>query len=263
VKACTEGSGLNKLLLLLLLLLLPTNYYHHRAFPPCRTLLIEKGETPTETGDSILVSKAKSLEIAMRHYAEMRRAEDSKLRAAKSSSTSAPTGKEKEKPVGVPIIVVPNAMTANINMLNAESFIKDSRYERSVEMSKKGMVKKSKITFSRILPKTEKELEYEIIDNPEKLSKSDWNRIVCVVTGGAEWQFKGWQWKTSAEIFSRSCGYYFSVQGEIPPKILKKWNVNQGVLQGENGREKDMAVCASFWTTLDNWMSIHKPELLN
>jgi len=112
------------------------------------------------------------------------------------------------------------------------------------------------------LHRTIRSTQYEIIDNPARLGTGDWNRIVAVVAQGADWQFKNWKWSTTAEIFEKSMGYYFNVQGEDVPAIMKTWNVRCGKLVGDKGRDRDKATFATFWTGLDQWMSIHKPELL-
>jgi len=46
---------------------------------------------------------------------------------------------------------------------------------------------------------------YRIIDNPGKLSPSDWARVVAVFVMGPAWQFKGWPWDGNpVDIFSKS-----------------------------------------------------------
>lgn len=46
---------------------------------------------------------------------------------------------------------------------------------------------------------------YRVIDNPQKLSAQDWQRVVAVFVMGPAWQFKGWPWDGNpVEIFSKS-----------------------------------------------------------
>lgn len=48
-------------------------------------------------------------------------------------------------------------------------------------------------------------MPYRIIDNPNKLSAQDWNRVVGVFVMGPAWQFKGWPWDGNpTEIFAKS-----------------------------------------------------------
>jgi len=110
------------------------------------------------------------------------------------------------------------------------------------------------------------QLEYEIIDNPRKFlrSRQDWDRIVAVVALGASWQFKDWpgKFQIPVELFNRVQGYYFGIQDNTSiPKEAKGWNM-QTILLARNNRSADKIAHAKFWNTLDEWMSIHKPELL-
>jgi len=51
---------------------------------------------------------------------------------------------------------------------------------------------------------------YRVIDNPQKLTNADWDRVVAVFVMGPAWQFKGWPWDGNpVEIFSKSKVKYF------------------------------------------------------
>lgn len=46
---------------------------------------------------------------------------------------------------------------------------------------------------------------YRVIDNPQKLTAQDWQRVVAVFVMGPAWQFKGWPWDGNpVEIFAKS-----------------------------------------------------------
>lgn len=46
---------------------------------------------------------------------------------------------------------------------------------------------------------------YRVVDNPQRLTKSEWDRVVAVFVMGPAWQFKGWPWDGNpVEIFSKS-----------------------------------------------------------
>ena len=48
-------------------------------------------------------------------------------------------------------------------------------------------------------------MPYRVIDNPQKLTNADWERVVAVFVMGPAWQFKGWPWDGNpVEIFSKS-----------------------------------------------------------
>lgn len=45
---------------------------------------------------------------------------------------------------------------------------------------------------------------YRVVDNPAKLTPSDWDRVVAVFVMGPAWQFKGYPWENPVEIFAKS-----------------------------------------------------------
>lgn len=46
---------------------------------------------------------------------------------------------------------------------------------------------------------------YRVVDNPQRLTQSEWDRVVAVFVMGPAWQFKGWPWDGNpVEIFAKS-----------------------------------------------------------
>lgn len=46
---------------------------------------------------------------------------------------------------------------------------------------------------------------YRVVDNPQRLSQGEWDRVVAVFVMGPAWQFKGWPWDGNpVEIFAKS-----------------------------------------------------------
>merc|ERR1712154_82673 len=115
---------------------------------------------------------------------------------------------------------------------------------------------------------------YEIMDNPKRHLKnpSDWARVVAVVAQGESWQFKGWKvgWADSKQrgvdspvgVFSKCFGFYVGFEGAPIPQELSGWNVKKGHLSRDK-RGLDGVVFAQFWNGLDEWMNVHKRELLS
>ena len=187
--------------------------------------------------------------------------------------------KPRPKVLGKPIIIVPNAMTSPITLINASLFFEKSTYQSRDSLVKQdpsarqpsGMVPISR----RISPRLGGGLvSYEIIDNPTmKLSKDDWDRVVAVIAQGASWQFKGWKMRgttntttngsssdiSPVDVFSRCYGFYIGFEGSPVPQEVMGWNVKKGMLSKDK-RGMDSVVAASFWHGLDEWMSVHKPE---
>lgn len=189
----------------------------------------------------------------------------------RESKRPRPSTEPTKKANGKPIIIVPNAMTSPITLLNSIDFFQNSQYvPREVAVTRLTGPKPTSVFVKR--PVSSRlgggVMEYEIMDNPvRKLqSSADWDRIVAVIAQGAAWQFKGWRagGKRDAEpvdIFSNSFGYFIGFEGAPIPKDLQGWSVKQGFLSRDK-RGLDSIVYSSFWNALDEWMSVHKREYL-
>ena len=182
-----------------------------------------------------------------------------------SAASSAASAKAIE---GNPIIVVPNAMTSAITMVNAGIFLgKDATYMtrdqamRNPEAGKRG----GTITITRKLhPRLGgAEITYDIIDNPTtRLKKDDWNRVVAIICQGASWQFKGWRYSDPVDLFSRTFGFYVGLEGASVPNELRGWNVKTGKVSRDR-RGLDNICHASFWNGLEEFMAVHKQDLIS
>ena len=190
----------------------------------------------------------------------------------RSHHSSAPSSAKKPaKPTGKPIIIVPNAMTSPITLLNSMEFFQKARFiPRNVILKTMSGPKPTSVTFKRSVSSRlgGGEIEYEIIDNPVRKLKrmEDWDRVVAVIAQGAAWQFKGWKMVRNrdanpVDVFSNAFGYYIGFEGAPVPKELLGWNVKKGALSKDK-RGLDSVVYASFWNSLDEWMSVHKRNYL-
>ena len=59
----------------------------------------------------------------------------------------------------------------------------------------------------------EKTLRYFVVDSTEALSKfgaDAWDRVVCVMTTGQEWQFRQYKWSEPKELFHHGsfCSFF-------------------------------------------------------
>ena len=161
-------------------------------------------------------------------------------------------GSSGSAPVGRPIIVVPNAMTSPITMVNVQEFLGKAVFVPRTVMLKKSGGKRRLQTLTIRRKVSARlgggEVEYEIIDNPlSQLKKTaDWDRIVAIIPQGASWQFKGWKYETPVDIFSRCFGYYIGMEGAPIPKEISGWAVKQGWVNRDK-RGMDSVTVAGFW----------------
>ena len=156
-----------------------------------------------------------------------------------------------------PVIVVPKGLTAPITLMNAHEFLANGKFVPRQQLQ---LQQKPPTTFTRTVQGGL--LEYEIMDNPKKLKTArEWERVVAVLALGQDWQFKDWpgMYSNPVHLFHHTFGFYFGLEGDKIPEDLQKWNVQQAKL---NRRGLDSIALASFWNGLDEWMKVHRRELL-
>jgi parafibromin len=179
------------------------------------------------------------------------------------SGAAAAVGASVAKIDGNPIIVVPNAMTSCITMVNAGFFLgkeatfipRDQAVKRPDAGKRGGTISITRKLTSRL---GGGDITFDIIDNPTtRLQKEDWNRVVAVIAQGASWQFKGWRYSEPVDLFSRAFGFYVGLEGAAVPNELKGWNCKIGKVSRDR-RGLDNICLASFWNGLDEFMAVHK-----
>lgn len=192
--------------------------------------------------------------------------------AASSSKSGGRNAPPRPKATGPPIIIVPNAMTSPITLVNATDFFRNATFvPRAVALKKAGgnaslaqLRKETVMVRHKVAPRLGgREIDFEIVDNPTTRLRNpaDWDRVVAVIAQGAEWQFKGWRHAKPVDLFGRCFGFYFGIEGAPIPKELLGWNVKVGNFNRDK-RGLDSVTFASFWNGLSEWMHVNKPEYL-
>ncbi|GAA6061513.1 hypothetical protein JCM10212_004503 [Sporobolomyces blumeae] len=109
---------------------------------------------------------------------------------------------------------------------------------------------------------------YFVVDSVEALAKfggagrvdEAWDRVVCVMTTGQEWQFKPYKWKEPKELFHHVKGIYPQWTTDPPNPKIKAWNVSELKIDPHK-RHIDKSVVADFWRNLEAWIATHKSWL--
>ncbi|XP_013777733.1 parafibromin-like [Limulus polyphemus] len=159
-----------------------------------------------------------------------------------------------------PIIIIPAATTSLITMYNVKDILQDLRYITSDEKKNQGCKRENEILIQR-----RKDggftVPYRVIDNPLKLSPSDWDRVVAVFVQGPAWQFKGWPWDGNpVEIFARIRAFHLKWDEMKLDANVGKWAVH--IIQlSKQKRHLDRANLLKFWEVLDSFMVKHKHHL--
>ena len=82
------------------------------------------------------------------------------------------------------------------------------RFLTNEEKKAAGTQRANEILLQRRKDNGNTTVPYRVIDNIQKLTSQDWNRVVAVFVMGPAWQFKGWPWDGNpVEIFSKSKFY--------------------------------------------------------
>jgi parafibromin len=157
----------------------------------------------------------------------------------------------------VPIIVIPATTTSIINIYNARTILQDLTY---VEGKPGAKTRENEILIQRKKPDGGQSI-YKVMDNPLKLEREDWLRVVAVFVQGPAWQFKGWPYNGSpVEIFSNIKGFHLKWDESKLDENVAKWNV-QVLELSRTKRHLDKANLLKFWSSLDSFMTKYKSFL--
>jgi len=174
-----------------------------------------------------------------------------------------------------PIIMISSSPTALITMHNVKRFLQESVFEPSQEARARaiadGNVKpddmiaiyRKRTTIDSSGRETESQARFYIVDSVEALSKfglDPWERVVCVMTTGQEWQFKNYKWKDPKQLFHNVKGVYVSWVNDPQNPKIRDWNVTELKIDAHR-RHVDKSVVAHFWKAIDSWTLANKPWL--
>ncbi|XP_026677144.1 parafibromin [Diaphorina citri] len=96
--------------------------------------------------------------------------------------SGAPSPSHQKRISRTPIIIIPAANTSLITMFVTTEAKRAAGSKRENEI----LIQRSKGDGTTV--------PYRVIDNPLKLARTDWDRVVAVFVMGPAWQFKGWPW---------------------------------------------------------------------
>ena len=169
----------------------------------------------------------------------------------------AKAGAGEGKTVG--IIIVPNAMTSIVTLLNVADLLEKSQFHTVAEKRAAGAKKETSVKITRTAPDGTLQT-FKIIDNPTRLIDSDWRRVVAVVAMGAAWQFKGWKYGKPVDIFNRFLGIHLKFEDVDTNPEVKKWNVSVLTIN-KFKRHLDPTTVVQFWRLLDDFLEKRKKAI--
>ena len=158
----------------------------------------------------------------------------------------------------VGIIIVPNAPTALLTLVNAADLLEDNTFVTPAQKRQQGATKEPVVRVDRTRADGEVE-SFMLVDDPRQLSNSDWKKVVAVVAQGAASQFKGWKVRQPVDLFNKYVGVHFKYDDSETPKNVEKWNVS--VLSvNKHKRHLDPTAAHSFWRLVDDNIARRKKE---
>ncbi|KAJ2869124.1 accessory factor associated with RNA polymerase II [Coemansia erecta] len=160
-----------------------------------------------------------------------------------------------------PIIVVPAATTAMLNMYNIKPLLQDFQFVDWRVVMEKGGSKPRDATVERKLQSTGHNQRFRIVDSVQDFTEADWNSIVCVFTQGAEWQFKNWVWKSPREVFQNCLGFYPKYQDEQLKASTESWGIKPLNIE-RSRRHMDRATITGLWASIEQYIALRKPDLI-
>ncbi|KAF5324726.1 hypothetical protein D9611_004398 [Ephemerocybe angulata] len=241
-------------------------------------------ESEIELKDRITVLRG----VKPNNFASVRTAWSDKLKKLKEASRSSSGAAQSSGPStdnkhlvrkpknNYPIIIISSSPSSLITMHNVKRFLQESVFEPSQDAKARSAAEgnskpEDMIPLYRkktVIDSSGKEIEthsrYFVVDSVEALGKFGpdcWDRVVCVMTTGQQWQFRPYKWSEPRILFHHVKGIYVSWTHDPPNPKIKDWNVTELKIDPHR-RHVDKMIVASFWKTLDTWIQSNKPWLM-
>ncbi|GAA5881758.1 hypothetical protein JCM3774_000865 [Rhodotorula dairenensis] len=192
------------------------------------------------------------------------------------------TAKPAKKKQLNPIIMISPSPTALVTMHNVKQLLEESRFVPSDEARREAAGASTAYVAEDVIQinharatgtvggagNETRNARYFVVDSVEALSKfggagkldEAWDRVVCVMTTGQEWQFKPYKWKEPKELFHNVKGIYPQWTSDPPNAKIRSWNVSELKID-RSKRHIDKSTVADFWRQLEGWIQNNKPWL--
>eukprot|EP00055_Hartaetosiga_balthica_P014420 m.78989 g.78989 ORF g.78989 m.78989 type:complete len:477 (+) comp8590_c0_seq1:120-1550(+) len=205
-----------------------------------------------------------NLNLAGSSYKPGSSAKDTKYIGSSSNDDKKnPSEKQETKRVSkTPIIIVPAGMSEVITLSNVRQFLENGVYIPPLEAAKL-----SKREDSVLVNRKKKGglVKYRVVDRPQILAPTDWDRVVAVFVSGKKWQFKQWpemkQNKSEVDIFTKRRAFHVMFDdAKLNPNVAQ-WDCK--ILQiSRSRRHMDQTAVHDFWEVLDQWTLTRFSDLI-
>jgi parafibromin len=221
-----------------------------------------KGECGVSDRASVMRNAKVDFSFALKSFNDhvLKKLDSKNKKPDSSSSKSASKVLPAMKQVLKPIIIVPSALSGVINSTNARDMLGYCNFIPLEEAKVRGMQRVTSQTITRKIPGSNIELEYKVIDNPNKLAASDWEAVVAIFATGQLWQFKGWKWEDPRPLFANILGVHLSFDDTAVSENILQWNCK--VLKiNRTQRHSDAIAMTKFWNFVDSFVEQNRPDM--
>lgn len=157
-----------------------------------------------------------------------------------------------------PIIIIPAGTSSLVCAANAVEFFQNGHLMTTDEMRAKkiSLSQPSRLSLLRKPGGNCSQARYDIVSNPTRLSREEWEHVVAVVLSGHSWQFKHWPiYKGDTQtLFKTVQGFYFHYDDVTPSGDLNQWSIRRLTFPRDR-RHNDGQVQSQFWNFVDSFIS--------
>lgn len=181
---------------------------------------------------------------------------------SQSSSSSSASAQQAKPKLLVPIVVILGGFSNLLTLYNVQELLMDNHFISSTDKKNAPGSKPPPPTVTLTHPSSRKQgstVQYQFIDNINRLDSKDWTRVAAVFVTDQSWQFKGWKWNIP-EVFSHVRGFYLGFDDQPVPAAVKAWDVKI-LLISKHKRHLDATAVLDFWSTLEDFIIKKKPHL--
>ncbi|KAK7200484.1 RNA polymerase-associated protein CDC73 [Novymonas esmeraldas] len=186
-----------------------------------------------------------------------------------------PSTSVQRKPDFMPILLVPSAATAPLQLMNIKQFLEHGAYVDPANLyvdRETGVVniRDSKPRTVVVKPGSFHDphkyrvafRQFRVVDDPDEVD--DWSHVCGCIVEGKLWQLKGWypqeqaQWRDPSRLFSRIRAFlaYFE-EDKVPPQC-REWNVQSLALTRNLLKDQvHIALASQFWEQLYTFLDEH------
>ncbi|KAL3314253.1 hypothetical protein Ciccas_007128 [Cichlidogyrus casuarinus] len=181
-------------------------------------------------------------------------------RSVRTANEARMIARTKSRVSRVPIIIIPATSTSMITMLNARDILQEMNFISPQDKQKSGAKRETEITIHRKRADG-KTTPYRVIDQPNRLTPEDWDKVVAVFVQGQAWQFKGWPIGSDpAVLFAHVKGFNLKYTHLPTDANVSKWNVSVISLD-QRKRHMDKASLQLMWDQVERHIAKTKPHL--